>query len=196
LSWYDDQNDVELDKLYTLLIMLSKTKDVREKIKNIVVNNQINYDRVEKLYAHKENYAPILKALKSLRKRQDDTPVKEKTDKAAVVKVEVKHISDKLKAQQTEVVKEELKESRASKSPRQKNTITLHENYSQTMKFQKGTINTLSSMNSSEVMVHTNAQRVNNKSNQKSSEKANPNQMNDGQEANSKLKPTSVKVAQ
>lgn len=67
LSWYDDQNDIELDKLYPLLLMLSKVSDVRPYVSKIVVANKISYDRVEKIFSRKTEHAPIIKALRKLR---------------------------------------------------------------------------------------------------------------------------------
>ena len=52
-AWYEDKNDNELDKVYTLLEFLSKVKDVRNFIKKFVNNNEINFDianEIIKLY--------------------------------------------------------------------------------------------------------------------------------------------------
>ena len=43
-AWYEDKNDNELDKVYSLLEFLSKVKDVRNFIKKFVNNNEINFD--------------------------------------------------------------------------------------------------------------------------------------------------------
>ena len=52
-AWYEDKNDNELDKVYTLLEFLSKVKDVRNFIKKFVNNNEINFEianEIIKLY--------------------------------------------------------------------------------------------------------------------------------------------------
>ena len=49
LTWYDDLNDNELDKLIPLMVYLSKVDDVRPIIKKIVnfQRNEINFDLIE-----------------------------------------------------------------------------------------------------------------------------------------------------
>ena len=49
LSWFDDYNDNELDKITPILIFLSNVEDVREYIPKLVKNNEISYLDAEKL---------------------------------------------------------------------------------------------------------------------------------------------------
>ena len=49
LSWFDDYNDNELEKITPILIFLSSVDDVREYIPKFVKNNEISYLDVEKL---------------------------------------------------------------------------------------------------------------------------------------------------
>ena len=49
LSWFDDYNDNELEKITPILIFLSNVDDVREYIPKIVKNNAISYLDAEKL---------------------------------------------------------------------------------------------------------------------------------------------------
>ena len=59
-SWYDDQTDMELDKLYRVLIMLARVKDVRKYINKIVVNDKIDYTIVSKIFQKwKEHYSNL-----------------------------------------------------------------------------------------------------------------------------------------
>ena len=56
-TWYDDQNDTELNKILPLLIFLSKVKDVRRYIDLFVDENEIKYDNANdfiKKYENKE----------------------------------------------------------------------------------------------------------------------------------------------
>ena len=48
-TWYEDQKDNELEKIFPLLEFLSKTKDVRTYIKQIVINNEILYEKAKEL---------------------------------------------------------------------------------------------------------------------------------------------------
>ena len=55
-AWYEDRNDNELDKIYTILEFLSKVKDVRNYIKKFVNNNEIDFDVANEIIkVYKEN---------------------------------------------------------------------------------------------------------------------------------------------
>ena len=49
LSWFDDYNDFELEKITPILIFLSMVDDVREYIPKLVKNNEISYIDAEKI---------------------------------------------------------------------------------------------------------------------------------------------------
>ena len=49
LSWFDDYNDFELEKITPILIFLSKVDDVRQFIPKLVKNNEISYIDAENL---------------------------------------------------------------------------------------------------------------------------------------------------
>jgi hypothetical protein len=69
-SWYDDPTDIELDKLYPLLVILSKVKDVRPYIKRLVKKDKILYDRAAKLLLKKKEKASLQNILDSFRRSQ------------------------------------------------------------------------------------------------------------------------------
>lgn len=71
LSWYEDPADIELDKLYPLLIMLSKVKDVRPYIKKLVVKDKISYERVYKIFEKRSDCSSLIKILNSLQGTQE-----------------------------------------------------------------------------------------------------------------------------
>ena len=53
LSWFDDCNDNELEKITPILIFLSSVNDVREYIPKLIKNNEISYLDAEKLLIQK-----------------------------------------------------------------------------------------------------------------------------------------------
>ena len=76
-SWNDNQNDMELDKLYRLLIMLSKSKNVRKYISKIVSDDHISYSRVMKIFKKWKEHSPNLRILLSI----NELEIKAKTQK-------------------------------------------------------------------------------------------------------------------
>lgn len=57
-SWFECQEDKELQKLTPILESLTNTNDVRKYIKQIVEGNQINYAKALKVFAKKGYYVP------------------------------------------------------------------------------------------------------------------------------------------
>ena len=80
VSWYDDENDKELELLFPILIMLSEVKDVRSYIKKIVVKDRINYDIVFSLFQKNPVYHQTLKTMWKI-KNQIMTPSPKKSKK-------------------------------------------------------------------------------------------------------------------
>ena len=87
LSWYDNPLDVELGKLYPLLIMLSRVKDVRPYVNRFVVKNTICYDRVQKIFEKRKDCVSLLKILNTIRGSQGH-PVKRKVKRENIEKCE------------------------------------------------------------------------------------------------------------
>ena len=58
ISWYDDMNDTQLDRIATILEKLAYEDDVRKIIRKIIKNNEID-DRAEQIYlqAHKREHS-------------------------------------------------------------------------------------------------------------------------------------------
>ena len=65
-SWYDNQMDMELDKLYRLLVMLSKVKDVRKYISKVVIDDRINYSQVTKIFQRWKEQSSNIKILSTI----------------------------------------------------------------------------------------------------------------------------------
>ena len=87
LSWFDDYNDNELEKITPILIFLSNVDDVREYIPKIVKNNAISYLDAEKLIEKHDlisDYFPtqIIKKEKIL----ENNSLKEKSLKTSISK--------------------------------------------------------------------------------------------------------------
>ena len=214
LSWYDNQNDVELDKLYLLLVMLSKVKDVRPYIKKIAVNNKIRYDKVEKILEKRADNPQLLKALRSLRQSQGESPNKPDARSPAVTKVEIKHKSkskERLnvddvdhasdKVTQIQIVKQNSNDTKSkSKSPKKSPTITLEENtICQTRKLQKGTIDILTKVIRSQPISNDESKSNKNSSKPNSNIKPRNKAISVSEklkDINDRCKPKSVKVAQ
>ena len=84
-AWYEDRNDNELDKIYTILEFLSKVKDVRNYIKKFVNNNEIDYDVANEIIkVYKEN----LKEFTT--KKTVNKPVAKKQEEEKEKKKEIK----------------------------------------------------------------------------------------------------------
>ena len=71
-SWYDDQNDMELYQLWSILERLSKVDDVRNYIKQFVANNKVNFNRA----------AQILKGGKLTERSNSEPPAESIHDKS------------------------------------------------------------------------------------------------------------------
>lgn len=149
LSWYDDKKDVELHKLYTLLTLLAKVKDVRPYISKIVQKDRICYDRVIKIFERRSEWTKALQALSSLypvvhrageiQPKQARRIKKEYAEHNENVNMTTKNIEVEQPRSPEKVLK---KTTDPYQSPPKKytNTITLEENYSQTKRYEKGTI--------------------------------------------------------
>ena len=167
--------------------MLSNTTDVTKYIPKVTRGNRIEYETIVKYFSKKQEFMPIVDALKNLVNRKI-TMSPEKMTKVEP-KIEVKHLSDKFKSQIEKSKPESIPEAKIeSKVPEKPKTITLEENYTHTLKSQIGNINTLTGVNKT-----NKSYQMSNKKQQLSSSQL---KSMDLVEANSKLKPTSVKVAQ
>lgn len=160
-SWYDDPNDMELEKLYRLLIMLSKVKDVRPYIKKIVANDQVDYSQVVRIFKSRKEYSHNCKILKSLigeesKRSNEKTDQEYKTQRDDKSKSRRRNQNENIDSTNSKRVEEEYEicfsnkcqakckdrnkdsktnyhsPNKSSKGSKFKTTITLEENYSQT----------------------------------------------------------------
>lgn len=184
-SWYDNQADMELDKLYRLLIMLSKTKDVRNYINKIVVHDRISYSRVINIFQKSKEHSPNLRMLISINELEAKYK-HSKVEKSNHNKNELSYnhrnkISQDENIDSTNNIKvnreyqtcitsipnmqklnynnepnlKHLNEEKEAQNIKSMNLITLEENYSQSKKFQKGTIELESIVQNPEFLLPT-----------------------------------------
>ena len=79
-TWYDDPNDIELNKILPILIFLSKVNDVRRYIDLFVDENEIRYDDANEFITRYENNDLKEENKETMEKKNKDINIKKHKD--------------------------------------------------------------------------------------------------------------------